>query len=177
MSLLLQDKRARGLLEQPCFQDGESFRQAALALLAYATPAEEAAMTGKQLVVVWQVPLSRRWYVVQKQSAVQLKTVFLCIHQRQPRLSSVGNTSLSFSGHSAISMRTCCPQTVMAWSVTLHLIKQYACILPLCRDFPEAVHILKHDRHCCKLLLTFRLLIQCLIKIRHSSACHQSTCM
>ena len=44
---MLQDKRARALLEQPCFQDGEGLRQAALALLVHATSAEEAAMTGK----------------------------------------------------------------------------------------------------------------------------------
>lgn len=135
-----------------------------MALLAHATPAEEAAMTGKQPAVVWQVPLSRCWCVVQKQSAIQLEIVVLCLHQCQPCLSTAANVSLSYPGHSATSMHTCCPQTVMAWSKILHLIMQYVCILPLCWDV-EAKQLLKHDRHCCKLLLTLCLLIQCVTSL------------
>lgn len=47
--MLLQDKKASALLQQPTFQDGEGMREAALTLLRHASPAEEVVMTGKQL--------------------------------------------------------------------------------------------------------------------------------
>ena len=49
--LSLQDKRARALLEQPCFEDGESMRRAVAALLTHVSPAEEVLLIGKQLLL------------------------------------------------------------------------------------------------------------------------------
>ena len=57
--LLLQDKKASALLQQPGFHDGEGVKEAALTLLRHATPAEEVVITGKQLLGLVGLSMSK----------------------------------------------------------------------------------------------------------------------
>lgn len=43
----MQDKRAKALLEQPAFQDGEGLKEAAIAMLAHCSPSQEVAVVGE----------------------------------------------------------------------------------------------------------------------------------
>ena len=45
--LPMQDKRAKALLEQPAFQDGEGLKEAAIAMLAHCSPSQEVAVVGE----------------------------------------------------------------------------------------------------------------------------------
>lgn len=48
--LVMQDKRAKALLEQPAFHDGEAMKDAALALLAHVRPNDEVTLIGNDLL-------------------------------------------------------------------------------------------------------------------------------
>lgn len=48
--MVMQDKRARALLEQPEFHDGEAMKDAALALLAHVRPNDEVTLIGNDLL-------------------------------------------------------------------------------------------------------------------------------